>query len=36
MPRRVSNPPNPWSSTHVEYLEEPPVAALELYEEEAR
>ncbi|MFN0007170.1 MAG: PA0069 family radical SAM protein [Planctomycetota bacterium] len=34
-PRRVSNPPNPWSSTHVEWLEEPPVAELEVYEEEA-
>ena len=34
-PRRVSNPPNPWSSTHVDWLEEPPVAELEVYEEEA-
>ena len=24
MPRPVDNPPNPWSSTHVEWLEEPP------------
>lgn len=37
MPRPVSNPPNPWSSTHVTYLEEPPPAAtLQVFEEEAR
>jgi DNA repair photolyase len=36
MPRPVSNPPNPWHSTHVEWLEEPPAARLEVYEEEAR
>ena len=24
LPRRVSNPPNPWASAHVEWLEEPP------------
>jgi len=36
MPRPVSNPPNPWLSRHVEWLEEPPPAALEVYEEEAR
>jgi DNA repair photolyase len=34
-PRRVSNPPNPWHSSHVEWLEEPPVAELLVYEEEA-
>ncbi len=34
-PRRVSNPPDPWSSTHVEWLEEPPPVALEVYEEDA-
>jgi DNA repair photolyase len=32
----VSNPPNPWHSTEVDWLGEPPAAALELYEEEAR
>jgi DNA repair photolyase len=34
----VSNPPNPWLSTHVEYLDDepPPEAALEIYEEQAR
>jgi DNA repair photolyase len=36
MPRPVDNPPNPWSSTHVEWLEAPPSAALSIYEEEAR
>ncbi|MCA9676010.1 MAG: hypothetical protein KC464_13310 [Myxococcales bacterium] len=36
MPRPVSNPPNPWASTHVEWLEPPPAAALEIYEEEAK
>lgn len=36
MPRPVNNPPNPWSSTEVEWLEEPPAATLAVYEEEAR
>jgi len=31
----VSNPPNPWASTHVDWLGEPPPARLEVYEEEA-
>ena len=35
-PRRISNPPNPWDSTHVEYLGEPPEARLEVFEEEAK
>jgi len=34
--RRVSNPPNPWSSTHVEWIGEPPPLRLEVYEEDAR
>jgi DNA repair photolyase len=34
--RPVSNPPNPWVSAHVEWLEEPPTAALEIFEEEAK
>lgn len=34
--RRANNPPNPWRSAHVEYLEEPPEAPLVVYEEEAR
>jgi len=36
VPRPVSNPPNPWSSTQVSYLEEAPAATLEVFEEEAR
>jgi DNA repair photolyase len=36
MPRRVSNPPNPWSTHHVELLGEPPPAELVVYEERAR
>ena len=36
MPRYVSNPPNPWDSTHVEWIGEPPTARLKVYEEEAR
>lgn len=35
-PRRLSNPPNPWASNHVEWLEEPPPVALEVFEEEAQ
>lgn len=35
-PRRVSNPPNPWASNSVEWLEEPPPVALEVFEEEAK
>lgn len=36
MPRPVANPPNPWSSTHVEWLEPPPNAVLQVFEERAR
>lgn len=36
MVRRVSNPPNPWASSHVEWLEEPPEAELEIHEEHAK
>ncbi len=36
MARPINNPPNPWSSTHVEWLEEPPAATLSIFEEEAR
>ncbi len=36
MVRRVSNPPNPWASSHVEWLEEPPAAELEIHEEHAK
>jgi DNA repair photolyase len=34
--RLVSNPPNPWDSAHVEWLEEPPEAQLEVHEEHAK
>jgi DNA repair photolyase len=34
--RRVANPPNPYLRGHVEWLEEPPPAELEVYEETAR
>ena len=34
--RRVANPPDPWGSTHVEYLAAPPAVELEVYEEEAK
>jgi len=36
VPKHVSNPPNPWSTTYVEWLEEPPAVALQVYEEEAK
>ncbi|HRI64561.1 MAG TPA: radical SAM protein [Polyangium sp.] len=36
MTRPVQNPPNPWSSTQVEWLEEPPNATLQIFEERAR
>lgn len=36
MLRRVSNPPNPWASTEVEWIGEPPAAELEVYEEEVK
>ncbi len=36
MPRPVSNPPNPWSATHVEWLGPPPPARLEIFEELAK
>lgn len=34
--RPVANPPDPWQSTHVEYLDDPPPARLEVYEEHAK
>ena len=36
MIRRVSNPPNPWAATEVEWLGEPPAAELEIFEEQAK
>ena len=35
-PVPVSNPPNPWSSTELEYLEEPPKSKLQVYEDQTR
>ena len=32
----ISNPPNPWSTSEVEYLEEAPPARLEVYEDHTR
>ena len=34
--RAVSNPPNPWSSTDVEYLDEIPEARLEIFEDDTK
>ncbi len=36
MPKPVSNPPNPWDSSHRTYLGEPPPATLEIFEENAK
>ncbi len=36
MLKPVSNPPNPWHSTAVEWLEGPPPAELHVYEEQAK
>src|SRR3954471_6379864 len=35
-PQPIANPPNPWSSTAVEYLEEIPLAKVEVYEDHTR
>lgn len=34
--REICNPPNPWSSTEVEYLEEIPRAQLQVYEDQTK
>ena len=34
--RPVSNPPNPWASSEVEYFDEIPPARLEVYEDRSR
>jgi DNA repair photolyase len=34
--KRVSNPPNPWYHTHEEWIGEPPLAKLEVFEEEVK
>jgi DNA repair photolyase len=36
VPRPVANPPNPWLSSHVEWLGPPPDAKLEVFEEQAK
>jgi DNA repair photolyase len=36
MVKRISNPPNPWESATIEWVGEPPRAALEVYEERAK
>jgi DNA repair photolyase len=36
MQQPIANPPNPWLSTEVEYLEDPPDARLEVYEDHTR
>lgn len=35
-PRRIWNPPNPYLSEHREWLGEPPVAELEVYEDDSK
>jgi len=35
-PTPVANPPNPWASTAVEYLEEVPLARVEVFEDASR
>src|SRR5262252_8780662 len=35
-PLPLSNPPNPWATTDVEYLEETPEVRLEVYEDHTR
>ncbi len=35
-PRAVQNPPNPWASTEIEWIGEPPEARLETFEEHAK
>ena len=32
-PQPIANPPNPWASTEVEYLEEIPLAKVELFDD---
>jgi DNA repair photolyase len=36
VPRPIANPPNPWESTHVEYLGAPPDAKLEVFEDDSK
>ena len=34
--RPIDNPPNPWASSHVEWIDAPPVADLQVFEETAK
>jgi DNA repair photolyase len=36
IPRRIDNPPNPWSSSHLEWLGDPPPVELQVFEEHAK
>ena len=36
LPRPIRNPPNPWASTSVEYLDEIPLARVELFEDHSK
>ena len=36
MPRPISNPPNPWSTTYVDWLGDPPPSELQVFEERAK
>jgi DNA repair photolyase len=36
MPRPIRNPPNPWASTAVEYLDEVPLSRFELFEDHSK
>jgi DNA repair photolyase len=36
LPRPIANPPNPWASAELEYLEEIPTARVELYDDASR
>lgn len=35
-PQVIANPPNPWSTSEVDYLGEPPLAKLEIYEDHSK
>ncbi|MBS1153190.1 MAG: radical protein, partial [Myxococcaceae bacterium] len=35
-PQPIANPPNPWASTSVQYLEDVPLAKVEVYEDHTR
>src|SRR6266849_6150222 len=35
-PRPISNPPNPWMSTEIDYLGEPPPGKLEVFDDHSR